>query len=180
MTDIRLKENVTDLPVVAVSFDWLMTPLGTFDTTQELATAVIVALGTDRLANLDDILPGFDETDRRGWWGDLDAEFLHDGWPIGSKLWLLARHKITGSAARQGSSVARAQEYVFEALQPFVDRRICSSVEVVAARVGTDRIDVDVVMYRGPGRALALRYSSLWNEIEALASLPTPVGPYGI
>jgi hypothetical protein len=78
MTDIRLKQVVTDLPVVAVSFDWLMTPLGTFDTTQELATAVTVALGTDRLAELDDILPGFDETDRRGWWGDLDAEFLHE------------------------------------------------------------------------------------------------------
>jgi phage gp46-like protein len=180
MTDIRLKENVTDLPVVAVSFDWLMTPLGTFDTTQELATAVIVALGTDRLANMDDILPGFDETDRRGWWGDLDAEFLHDGWPIGSRLWLLARHKITGSAARQGSSTARAQEYVHEALQPLVDRKICSSVEVAASRVGTDRIDVEVILYRGPGQALALRYSSLWDEIEALASLPTPIGPYGV
>jgi phage gp46-like protein len=151
MTDIRLKQVVTDLPVVAVSFDWLMTPLGTFDTTQELATAVTVALGTDRLAELDDILPGFDETDRRGWWGDLDAEFLHDGWPIGSRIWLLARHKITGSAARQGSSTARAQEYVFEALQPLVDRKICSSVEVTASRAGTDRIDVEVILYRGPG-----------------------------
>jgi phage gp46-like protein len=180
MTDIRLKQVVTDLPVVAVSFDWLMTPLGTFDTTQELATAVTVALGTDRLAELDDILPGFDETDRRGWWGDLDAEFLHDGWPIGSRIWLLARHKITGSAARQGSSTARAQEYVFEALQPLVDRKICSSVEVTASRAGTDRIDVEVILYRGPEPALALRYSSLWDEIEALASLPTPIGPYGV
>jgi phage gp46-like protein len=180
MTDIRLKQVVTDLPVVAVSFDWLMTPLGTFDTSQELATAVTVALGTDRLADPDDILPGFDETDRRGWWGDLEAELLHDGWPIGSKLWLLTRHKITGSVARQGSSVARAQQYVFEALQPFVDRRICSSVEVIAVRVGTDRIDVDVVMYRGPQPALALRYNSLWKEIEVLATLPTSVGPYGV
>jgi phage gp46-like protein len=180
MTDIHLKQVVTDLPVVAVSFDWLMTPLGTFDTTQELATAVTVALGTDRLAELDDILPGFDETDRRGWWGDLDAEFLHDGWPIGSRIWLLARHKITGSAARQGSSTARAQEYVFEALQPLVDRKICSSVEVTASRAGTDRIDVEVILYRGPEPALALRYSSLWDEIEALASLPTPIGPYGV
>lgn len=180
MTDIRLKQVVTDLPVVAVSFEWLLTPVGTFDTTNELATAVTVALGTDRLADPDDILPGFDETDRRGWWGDLDAEFLYDGWPIGSRLWLLARHKITGSAARQGSSVARAREYVLEALQPLVDRKICTSVDVTASRVGTDRIDVEVILYRGPEPALALRYSSLWDEIEALTSLPTPIGPYGV
>lgn len=180
MTDIRLKQVVTDLPVVAVTFDWLMTPLGTLDTTQELATAVTVALGTDRLADPDDILPGFDETDRRGWWGDLDAELLYDGWPIGSKLWLLARHKITGSAARQGASVARAQAYVFEALQPFVDRKICTSIDVTAVRVGTDRIDVDVVMYRGPLPALSLRYSSLWTDIETSAALPAAVGPYGV
>jgi phage gp46-like protein len=70
-----------------------MTPLGALDTRDELATSVIVALGTDRLAEPDDILPGFDETDRRGWWGDLDAEVIHDGWRIGTRLWLMARHK---------------------------------------------------------------------------------------
>jgi phage gp46-like protein len=157
-----------------------MTPLGALDTRDELATSVIVALGTDRLAEPDDILPGFDETDRRGWWGDLDAEVIHDGWRIGTRLWLMARHKITGPSAAQGSSTARAREYVIEALQPFIDKQIASAVDVAAARVGTDRIDVTTVLYRGPEPALALRYSTAWDEIKARAALPTPTNDYGV
>lgn len=180
MTDIRLYQRIDDLPTVAVTFDWLLTPFGTFDTTQELATAVIVALGTDRLAEDDDILPGFDDTDRRGWWGDHHAEILHDGWPIGTRLWLLARHKITSERAKQGSSTARAREYAYEALEPLIEKQICSAIDVTAVRVGIDRIDVDVVIYRGPEPALALRYSTLWDEIKASAALPLPQNAYGV
>lgn len=180
MTDIRLYQRVDDLPTVAVTFDWLLTPFGTFDTTQELATAVIVALGTDRLAEDDDILPGFDDTDRRGWWGDLNAEQLHSGWPIGTRLWLLARHKITGERAQQGSSTARAREYAYQALEPLIEQQICSAIDVTAVRAGIDRIDVEVVIYRGPEPALALRYSSLWAEIVRDASLPLPRNNLGM
>lgn len=171
VTDIRLVPVVYEgqqygLPPLAVTFDWLMTPLGELDTTNELATAVIVALGTDRLANTDDDLPGMDDTDRRGWWGDLDAEELHDGWPIGTRLWLISRAKLTDIKARQGSTVGRAREYVQEALQPLIDRRIADQIDVEAGRVGTDRIDVGITIWRGPEPALSLRYSTLWNEIS--------------
>ena len=83
MTDIRIVQIAT--PEV-VTLDWLMTPIGEIDTTQELATAVTVALGTDRLALVADELPDPNDNDRRGWWGDLDAEQIHDGWPIGTRL----------------------------------------------------------------------------------------------
>lgn len=157
-----------------------MTPLGQLDTTFELVSAVIVALGTDRLAEDDDILPGLDDTDRRGWWGDLDAAEIHDGWPIGTRLWLLSRHKITGAAAQQGSSTARAREYAYEALQPFIDRGICRDVEVTAIRSATDKIDLTVTLIRGPEPDVTVRYQTLWGDVERLASLPTPVGPYGV
>lgn len=177
MTDIRLHQIVEDLPTLAVTFDWLMTPLGALDTRDELATSVIVALGTDRLAEPEDELPGFGEADRRGWWGDTEAEVIWDGWRIGSRLWLMARHKITGPAARQGASTARAREYALEALQPFIDKGVASAVDVTAARVGLDRIDVETVLYRGPEPALALRWSSVWDEIRDAALQPSATAP---
>lgn len=166
--DIRLGPRNTDpyYPPLAVTFDWLMTPLGQLDTTYELVTAVIVALGTDRLAEDDDILPGLDDTDRRGWWGDLDATELFDAWPIGTRLWLLSRHKITGERAKQGSSTARAREYAYEALQPFVDRGICREIEVTAVRNAIDKIDLTVTLIRGDEPNLTIRYASLWNDIK--------------
>src|SRR5262245_56514416 len=99
MTDIRIANKVELL--TEPNADWVfLQPPGVLDEDQELATLVMVALGTDALAGADDALPGLDETDRRGWWGDTDAEEIWDGWPVGSKLWLLQRAKITGVGAR--------------------------------------------------------------------------------
>jgi phage gp46-like protein len=164
MTDIRI---VPISQPEAITLDWLLTPAGSLDTDQELATAVIVALGTDRLADASDALPDPDSTDRRGWWGDLDAGLLWDGWPIGCRLWLLAREKITGAAARQGSTLARAEAYAREALQPFVDRKIASRVTVVATRTRDERIDITATLFRGSLPAVQLRFADLWDGIGA-------------
>jgi phage gp46-like protein len=167
MTDIRLVAINQLVPVIA-TFDWLMTPIGTLDETQELATAITVALGTDRVANVDDDLPGLaPDDDRRGWWGDLDAAELWNGWPIGSRLWLLERGKITDPAARVGATVARAQTYIREALQPFIDQRIATAIDVTVERNvdNYSRIDALVTVYRGPKPTIALRFQSLWDEI---------------
>src|SRR5262249_41414320 len=153
-------------PAYSIPIDWLLNPDGTLDDTQALATAVIVALGTDRLAAVDDILPDPDSTDRAGWWGDLDAEELFNGWPIGTKLWLLKRTKIVGPEDPEGSTVARVEQYIAEALRPFVDLRIVSSFDVEAVRVGVQRIDAYVVLYRGPKTPVELRFQILWDEIE--------------
>lgn len=158
MTDIRLVQNKGPL---SVSLDWSLKVDGTLDETQELATAVILALGTDSLAAADDTLPGLDDDDRRGWWGDSDAAEIWGGWPIGSRLWLLTRSKITDA------TVPLVELYVYEALRPFVDRRIASRVVVEAERstVDRNRIDCIVIVYRGPLPAVELRYQILWNEI---------------
>lgn len=163
-SDIRLVQN-TAFPAYQVTVDWSLLGDGTLDTDQALATAVIVALGTDALASRDDLLPDPDSTDRAGWWGDLDAEELWDGWPIGSKLWLLKRSKIEGPGSEYGATVNRVDQYIRDAIQPFIDRRIASEMIVEVARTGRERIDALVRIYRGPRLAVELRYEVLWSEI---------------
>jgi phage gp46-like protein len=138
---------------------------GTLDETEALATAVIVALGTDRLASIDDELPDLDSTDRRGWWGDLDAQEIWGGWEIGSRLWLMHRAKITGSNAAVGSTLVRVKHYIQEAIQPFLSLRIGTSMDVEVVRFDTQRIDALVRLYRGPTTAVELRYQILWQDI---------------
>jgi len=164
--DIRLVQNNL-FPKYSVTVDWQLLPDGTLDDTQALATAVIVALGTNALASDNDMLPDPDATDRMGWWGNLDAELLWNGWPIGSKLWLLRCSKIDSAASRQGATTVRVENYIRDAIQPFVDRKICSGFDVWVTRVDKQRIDALVRIYRGPERDIELRYAVLW---EAMAS----------
>ena len=165
MTDIKLRD--TQFRLESTLMDWLLLPDGTLSEEEELATAVRVAVGTDALAAVDDVLPGVpdDDVDRRGWWGDLDAEEIWNGWPIGCRHWLLRRAKITDSGAKEGATVVRAESYVREALQPFIDRKICSHIDVNAMRVGKEQIDVAVTIYRGPKTAIELRWQYLWSEM---------------
>jgi phage gp46-like protein len=151
------------------------------DDTQSLATAVIVALGTDRLANPGDRLPDPDDNNRRGWWGDADAEEIWDGWPIGTRLWLMRREKIVGSGAQQGSTTVRIENYIREAIQPFLDRRIGSQMEVVVTRVDRQRIDALVRIYRGRVLEIDLRYQILWSGIVSesdFADIGTPLSQF--
>ena len=165
MGDVRLVQQ-TNFPYrTEVSVDWLLLDDGTLDDSQALATAVIVALGTDRLADVNDILPDPDSTDRRGWWGDMEAQPIWDGWPIGCRLWLLKRAKITGAEAFEGSTLARVQQYIHEAIQPFIDRRVASAADITVTRLDTQRIDALIRLYRGPKVAVDLRYQILWNDI---------------
>jgi phage gp46-like protein len=164
MTDVRIKQNFNFAEQL---WDWALRTDGQLDQSEELATAVRVALGTDRLADEDTILPDLDSTDRRGWWGDMDAESIWNGWPIGTKNWVLARSKITQAPSEEGSTVERARQYTLEALQPFIDNGVASRVEVEAERTELHRIDVHAVIYRGPLPEIDLRYQLLWQEDTA-------------
>jgi phage gp46-like protein len=163
MTDIRLVESRS--PLIAVTMDWLLKDDGLIDESEELATSVRVALGTDALADTDEILPDPDSTDRRGWWGDWEAD-IWEGWPIGCKCWLLSRSKIVDASAKEGSTLERARNYVTAAIQPFVDRGVISGFTVdVSVRI-PDWIEVSAVLYRGPLSDIQLRYQLLWQEMS--------------
>jgi phage gp46-like protein len=163
-TDIMLRDRVS---LAGTWMDWLLLADGTLSEDEELATAVRVALGTDSLAAVDEVLPGWpdDETDRRGWWADWESTEVWNGWPIGCKNWLLRRAKISDEFSWEGATVVRAKTYTRESLQPFIDRRICSRIDVEATRVGKERIDVFVMMYRGPKTAIQLRFEYLWDGV---------------
>ena len=161
MPDIRIVQDVT---LDAVTMDWLVSPVTGIDETQALATAVMVALNTDRRALDDDVLPQLGSDDRRGWWGDTDAGSIWGGWPIGSRLWLMSRDTITDAGAKQGATIERARRYIKEALDPFVDAKIAPSFTIDLRQDGRDRITGTITMFRGPKSAIALQWQSLWTD----------------
>lgn len=173
MTDARLIEQSS---LEGVTMDLLLLDTGLLDEREELATAVRVALGSDATADKNDVLPDPDSTDRRGWWGDLDAEDIWGGWPIGCKNWLLTRAKITDVPAVEGSTLQRARQYTLDALRPFVEKRIASNANAEATRVGLQRIDVIAQLFRGPELEIDLNYQILWQE-EPIYDVPPPVAP---
>ena len=130
-----------------------------------LANLVIIALGTDRRALPDDILPDPRSTDRRGWWGDTDAPTIWGATaPIGTRLWLLVRAKMTGSGAREGAVLTRAKTFIAEALQPLVDMKIATRFDTALQQVGADQISGTITIYRGPKTAIALAFQDLWRD----------------
>ena len=162
--DIRFLQQL-EFPAYAVHLDWLMSDQNLIEDGYDLQSAVIVALGTDALAPVNEELPDPDATDRRGWWGDMDADSIWGGWEVGCRLWLLHRAKIVGPGAEGGATIAKAEGWTREAMRPFSDRRITSRIDVYADQIGTDRIDVGVVIYRGPNAAVELRYAELWDDL---------------
>jgi phage gp46-like protein len=169
--DIRLVQNLA-FPKYSVTLDWRVLDDGTLDDTQALATALCVALGTDALASTDDELPDPDSNDREGWWGDYDAGPIWNGWPIGSKLWLMRRSAIESPNAMRGATVARINNYIVAAVQPFIDNRIATTfkVNVLRSDSNLNRIDALIVVYRGPTPAIELRYAILWDEFVSTAT----------
>ena len=160
MSDVQIAQSVETYDW---SLDWLLKPNGTLADGDQLASAVWVALFTDRRADASDMLPDPSDDDRRGWWGDTDAETIRGGWPIGSRLWLLTREKITGPGAKGGALAARIQAYAYEALKPFVQIGLASRVQATAERNGLQRIELVANLYRDNGRAVSLRFQTLWD-----------------
>jgi phage gp46-like protein len=183
MGDIRLVQQSVFPYQTEVSADWMLLSDGTLDDTQALATAVIVALGTDHLADENDILPDPDSTDRKGWWGDLDADVIWGAWPIGCRLWLMRRSKIAPSESAEGSTLVRIKYYIQEALQPFIDLRIVSGMEVAVTRRDKQRIDAIIRLFRGPKIVIELQYEVLWDDQALIPQsdflAPAPPVPIG-
>lgn len=102
----------------------------------DLATAVILSLFTDRRAEPDDDVDG----DQRGWWGDAVPVGDDRAVPLGSRLWLLAREKQLTSVLRL------AESYCIEALQWLVDDGRAAVVDIAASapRNGVLRLDIRI------------------------------------
>jgi phage gp46-like protein len=95
----------------------------------------------------------------------MDADVIWNGWPIGSRLWLLRRSAINGPEARLGATQTWVMNYIREALQPFIDRKIASRFEILSVRADIQQIDAVIRVYRGPIAAIDLMYQLLWQGI---------------
>ena len=121
---------------------------------QSLRTAVIISLGTDRLAATDDLLP-VNNGDRRGYWGDI----FTPGRNLGSRLWLLARAKATDD------TLTSAVDYATEALQWLIDDQVAQAVTVTGAWQNATFLVLTIVITRQTpnGGSVNHSFDILWS-----------------
>lgn len=144
MSDIASFWNVDEMFA-----DW-QKGLGELTTGNDLQTAILDSLFTDRLARADD---DYEDSDRRGWWGDSGEESQ-----LGSRLWLLRRKKLTPDVAK------KAEEYSSEALNWLKVDGVVSEVIPVARIVLPDRLNL-IIRYQAPGKVWQeFRFYWIWEQ----------------
>jgi len=121
----------------------------------DLATATLISLFTDRTAEASDRLPDA-TTDRRGWWGDIDQDV-----PIGSRLWLLDRSKLTPAVA------ASAKGYATESLAWMITDGVAVDVQVSAAVVLPSTLRLAIAIFRMNGTKASFGYDWAWSQLAA-------------
>lgn len=119
-----------------------------------LIRAVVISLFTWRRAKPDDPHEGV----RWGWWGDGLDDQPNDR--IGSRLWLLAREKLTLKTRN------RAREYAQEALQWLLDDRVATSIVVTTERGGLDQLHLVCVIGRDQRAPITLRFDNTWRTLN--------------
>ncbi|WP_434663446.1 phage GP46 family protein [Paraburkholderia sp. A3BS-1L] len=120
----------------------------------DLETAVLLSLFTDRAANPDDVIP--DGTgDPRGWWGDIGEEK-----PIGSRLWLLDRSKQTQEVLNN------ARDYINEALQWLIDDGVVASIDVQTQWVRDTFLGAQITLYQPTGTQINMTYAWAWQQLS--------------
>lgn len=131
--------------------DWSMT--GTQLTQgNDLATAMIISLFSERRAADDDALPD-GSGDRRGWWADGASR-------IGSRLWMLTRSKRTQSTLQQ------ARDYIAEALQWLIDDGVVARFDTTVEWAAGSHLSARVVAVKNDGTTQESRFDWVWNGIS--------------
>ena len=146
MSDIASFWNVDEMFA-----DW-QKGLGELTTGNDLQTAILDSLFTDRLARADD---DYEDSDRRGWWGDSDADTQ-----LGSRLWLLRREKLTTNVA------IRAEEYAKEALDWLKGDGVVSDISCTTQIVMPNRLNL-IIRYLPPdGDWQESAFFWIWEQIN--------------
>lgn len=122
-------------------------------TGNDLQTAILISLFTDRQAAPDDVIP--DGTgDPRGWWGDSGGTTL-----IGSRLWLLRRAKQTTE------TLQRAYDYIAEALQWLIDDGVVASFDITVEWQRATFLGAKIVAHQQNGTNQSTAFQFVWNGI---------------
>lgn len=110
---------------------------GGIDEGDELATAVLISLFTDRLVEPSEVPEG---VERAGWWGDAFPPDEDERDAIGSRMWLLEGGRASPDAP------ARARAFAIEALRWMVEDGLASAVDANATPSAGGRIDLSVAI----------------------------------
>ena len=130
--------------------DWRVAQ-GDLQNGSDLNTAIYISLFTDRLAREDDDLDG--NADRRGWWGDAGESV-----PIGSRLWLLRRQKLTTAVAM------KAEDYANEAVSWLMTDGVVSGINTTV-QIIYPRTLVLTLNYQEPGKDKAnVKFAWVWEQ----------------
>lgn len=121
---------------------------------QDLYTAIVISLFSNRRADPDDVVDG---DYRGGWWGDSFATV--NGFQIGSRLWLLSRQKATQDVAN------RAQQYCYEALQWLVDQFVVASILVETEIHPLFTLAIGVTVTKPDGTTIPFKFQYVWSQI---------------
>ncbi|MEX3691891.1 phage GP46 family protein [Paraburkholderia sp. BR14263] len=134
--------------------DWALIA-GDIATGDDLETALLFSIFTDREAADDDIIPDGSD-DRRGWWGD-DGNDDGTG-PTGSRLWLLSRR-----TSPTDETLRDAYDYVTEAIQWLVDTGAVAGFSVAVQWVRSDMLGISITAYP-PGGGAPQTYNWAWSR----------------
>ncbi len=132
--------------------DWTMSgPVLT--TGNDLRTAILISLFTDRIAAPGDVIPD-GGNDPRGWWADDDV-------PIGSRLWLLRRAKQTKD------TLQRAYDYIAESLQWLIDDKVVARFDIMTQWVRDTFLGAQIIAYKQDGTQLTSGlYTWAWSGVN--------------
>ena len=141
--------------------DWRLDAQGSLAADDDLGTAIMISLYSDRTAQPGDQIP--DGGPIRGWWADTYRRH-----PIGSRLWLLWREKKTEITRR------RAEEYAREAMQWFIDEGIARRVDVAAQWLphpdATGFLELLITLYPPSGPRRTWRFPLVWGQRAGAAA----------
>ena len=146
--------------------DWTLVD-GDLQTGQDLETACLVSLFTDKLAT-PDFVPTDGTSDRRGWWADPYIDQ-----PRASNLWQLERAKKTRA------TLGLARRYAEEALQWLVDDGIAKEIVVNTGWLGaatSTLLGIGIAIVKPDGSVSRFTFGWAWQSLAVLAS-PVQVPP---
>jgi phage gp46-like protein len=151
--DIRIVwDNVNTLG------DWALAE-GDLETGQDLETACLVSLFSDRLAT-PDFTPTDGTSDTRGWW----ASYYDDNPVIGSNLWQLDRAKKTRN------TLGLARRWTLDALQWLIDDGIARDIQCNTSWLASGHLAIAVAITKPDGTATRFMYGWAWTGLAVLQS----------
>ncbi|MDW3683957.1 phage GP46 family protein [Cupriavidus sp. CV2] len=133
--------------------DWVLDG-AMLETGNDLSTAILISVFTDRVSNPDDVIPD-GSNDPRGWWGDLGEAV-----PIGSRLWLIEREK------QNDNTLQRAYDYLTECLQWLLDDGVVAKFDILVEWTKDSMLGAQILSYRQDGTTETTAFTWAWKGIS--------------